>query len=123
MNKRRFLRDFGAYLAATSAACFYCNSAAAWLNEIEDQSSKGESWVDTSPQPSGQQGSGGMPRGAFKLEGCALSGNFSGPAGFRFLPTTGNPAFDRIISEEAGNLAFITGLQPSLAFLDDRNAP
>lgn len=123
MNRRQFLNQFGIYLAATSTTCVTCRLAFGWLNEIEPLGGESPSWVDTSPQPSIDPESENTPSGSYRLTGCTLSGNFSGPGGFRFLPTTGNPQMDQVIFEEARNLAFITGLQPSLAFLDDRKAP
>ena len=96
MNRRNFLRQIGGYLAATSATCATCQPAFSWLNNFP---------------------------GA-RLVGCTLTGTFnSGAHGMRFSPTSGNPHFDQIIFREANILAQITGLQPSLAFLDDRNAP
>ena len=113
MNRRQFLHNFGAYLAATSAACATCRSAFGWLEEIEQPASKSPSWVDTSPQPSAGQESGG----AYRLEGCSLRGDLANQ--FRFLPSSGIPQIDLAMFQEANYLVQVTGMQPSLAFLDD----
>lgn len=126
MNRRGFLHHFGTYLVATSATCVSCRPAFGWLNEIEQPDSKSPSWVEASPQPSVGRESEGAHGGAYRLEGCSLTGNFGGgggPGGFRFLHSSGYQNIDQLIFQEANILAHITGMRPSLAFLDDSNAP
>ena len=58
--------------------------------------------------------------GQGSLEGCSLSGGLA--TQFRFLPSSGIPQIDQATFQEANYLARVTGMQPSLAFLDDRQS-
>lgn len=117
MNKRQFLRHFSAYIAATSAICMSARSAVGWLDDIEQPGSDDPPWVDTQPDVPRRQEPGGGDGDAYRLEGCALSGDFANR--FRFLASSGIPQIDQATFQEANNLARVTGMQPSLAFLDD----
>lgn len=121
MNRREFMRHFSVYLASTSAACVYCNTAFAWLDEIEQPSGDDQSWVNKSPQGLPQQ----EPRESnqqqtYDLQGCSLTGDVARQ--FRFVRSSGIPQIDQATFQEANYLAQVTGMQPSLAFLDDRRS-
>ena len=117
MNRRQFLHRFSIYLAATSAVCVACRPAFGWLDELERPGDKAPSWVDTPPQPPDGMKAAEGADGALRLEGCSLSGDFA--KRFRFLPSSGIPQIDLATFQEANYLAQVTGMQPSLAFLDD----
>jgi uncharacterized membrane protein YgcG len=54
------------------------------------------------------------------LEGCSFYGNIGNR--FRFLRSSGNLRIDQATFQEANYLVQVTGMQPSLAFLDDRQS-
>lgn len=120
MNRRKFLNYFGVYIAATSVTCLTCRSAYAWLNDIKQESDNSPSWVGNTAQPSINQQSQQPSHSNFKLEGCSLSGDFASQ--FRFIRSSGIPQIDQAVFGEANNLSQVTGMQPSLAFLDDRDS-
>ncbi len=110
------MNQFVAYLATTSITCLHANSATAWLNEIEESPSKNESWVEPSPQTIPQREN--SPRTDNGIQGCSLTGSLANQ--FRFVRSSGFPHIDQATFQEANYLAQVTGMQPSLAFLDDR---
>ena len=130
MIRRHFLRDISGYLAAVAASCGACRTAFGMFpGQDNGQPKAGNSFFPDNrrlnppaPQPREPEPEVSTSSGSFRMEGCTLSGNFNlGPGGFRFLSSSGDPRVDRLTFEEANILAGVTGLQPSLAFLDDGN--
>ena len=120
MNRRNFI----AYLAATSI-CATCKSVFAQWPGQGNNDANNSGWPSSGgntpvPENDGNE----SDSSGLNLLGCTLTGSFnSGRHGFRFLPSSQNYQIDQAIFQEANILAQVTGLQPSLAFLDDRNAP
>lgn len=137
MNRRNFLRHFSTYLAATAATCGACRVAFGTMfpGQTDDQHNAGNSMfpdnnaAGPASTPERQESDvSNLNResdGSYRLEGCSLTGNFGGggSGGFRFLHSSGDRTIDQLIFQEANILAHITGMRPSLAFLDDSNAP
>ena len=119
MDRREFVRHFSTYLATISVTCAQCSSAFGWLNELEDSSEQKKSWVETSKDPPQQKPrtESGQSHG---FQGCSLTGDLASQ--FRFVRSSGIPYIDKATFQEANYLAQVTGLQPSLAFLDDRSS-
>ena len=120
MNRRHFLTHMSAYLAATSTLCGG-HAHAQWPGQDTGDTPAADGWpsaTTTTSQP------GGVEPSQFGLVGCSLTGSLNvGAHGMRFLRSSGNPQFDRAAFEEANILAQVTGMQPSLAFLDDSKSP
>ncbi len=117
MNRRQFIRHFGVYLAATSATCATCLTAFAQWPGSDNSQPNDNGWPSTDNSSNlGESASG------YQLEGCSLKGNLDGLNNrMRFLQSSGNRNIDQGVFGEANILLQVTGLQPSLAFLDDSN--
>ena len=130
MNRRHLLRHFSAYLAVTSAACATPHAAfgSMFPGHNDTQSGKGNSmFPDNTPllQPSRRSEPDDSIQSTkspddFRLEGCSLSGDLANQ--FRFVRSSGIPQIDQATFQEANYLVQVTGMQPSLAFLDDRES-
>ena len=125
MDRRIFLHHFGAYLAATSALCTTCKTAfAQWPGQGGNGSaSSGDGWPSSSNNfdaPTNDSRDDDYGGSSYRLEGCSLSGDLA--SRFRFVRSSGIPQIDQATFQEANYLAQVTGMQPSLAFLDDRES-
>ena len=120
MNRRDFLRNCSYYLTVTATTC---GTSRAAFGSMFPKQNDGEMNNRNSMFPDGRELE--PPRvepqqpvaGNFNFEGCSYSGDFANQ--FRFLRSSGNPRIDQATFEEANNLVRVTGMQPSLAFLDD----
>ena len=126
MHRRDFLRNFSAYLAATASICSGCRAALGGMFPGQnDKEARGDNSMfpkrDILEPPTPQVPQVPQPEvGNLALEGCSFYGNVG--SRFRFLRSSGNLRIDQATFQEANYLVRVTGMQPSLAFLDDRDS-
>lgn len=126
MNRRNFLRDFGIYVAATMATCGGCRTAFGGMfpGQKSDSTGGGNSMFpksETLTPPELQSPQVSQPKvDKFGIEGCSFYGDIG--SRFRFVRSSGIPQVDQAVFGEANHLLRVTGMQPSLAFLDDRRS-
>ena len=115
MNRREFLHHFSIYLLTTSATCGMGRAACAqWPGQGGDSTNGDSGWPIGARH--GEQGVDAR----FRIEGCSLSGDLANR--FNFIRSSGIPQIDQATVSEVRNLAGVTGLHPSFAFLDDKRA-
>ena len=126
MNRRELLRNGSYYLATTATICGTCGAALGSMfpGQGDEGVSNANSMfpgderldVDERSDPKVED----PATTGFQLDGCTFNGVFGNQ--FRFVPSSGDPRIDQATFEEANHLARVTGMQPSLAFLDDRKS-